>query len=214
MDDANYYFSNNLCWNWGENIHAEATSLLEVIIIIESQLSDIRYFIHKIKAHYVGLIYSEEGLISCTLPLKNKKRVEETLKPLLKEITEYDQVDSPTEAIKEITLIIYRLHFEPKKYWKQSLKINLDFSHYTENEKRVLQQLRKTLPGETISYKKLADLAGYKNASRFIGSTMRKNNTPLIIPCHRVIRSDGKLGNYSAAGGIIQKRKYLDLEKD
>ncbi len=48
--------------------------------------------------------------------------------------------------------------------------------------------------------------------SRAVGSTLAKNPLPLIIPCHRIIRSDGKMGGFSAPGGITFKKKMLELE--
>jgi methylated-DNA-[protein]-cysteine S-methyltransferase len=51
-------------------------------------------------------------------------------------------------------------------------------------------------PGETVSYGELAQMAGYPRAARAVGSAMARNPIPVVIPCHRVIRSDGRLGNY------------------
>jgi methylated-DNA-[protein]-cysteine S-methyltransferase len=49
-------------------------------------------------------------------------------------------------------------------------------------------------------------------ASRAVGSALARNPIPLIIPCHRVIHSDGSLGNFSAIGGTSTKKKLLALE--
>lgn len=77
----------------------------------------------------------------------------------------------------------------------------------------VYKQLVRTKKGQTVSYKKLAEMIGKKNASRAVGSAMRRNPLPLLIPCHRVIKSDGKLGNYSAPGGITKKQEILSIER-
>ncbi|MCL5007943.1 MAG: MGMT family protein [Candidatus Marsarchaeota archaeon] len=63
--------------------------------------------------------------------------------------------------------------------------------------------------GETISYKALAELAGHPNAYRAVGSVMRKNPMAPIIPCHRVIRSDGRLGSYSGGGTDVKRRMLI-----
>jgi O-6-methylguanine DNA methyltransferase len=73
----------------------------------------------------------------------------------------------------------------------------LDLSGFTENERRVYETLMKVPFGETVSYGNLALRAGFPNAARFVGSTMRKNRFPIFIPCHRVIPAAGGIGNFS-----------------
>ncbi|NXN88301.1 MGMT methyltransferase, partial [Bombycilla garrulus] len=65
--------------------------------------------------------------------------------------------------------------------------------------------------GEAVSYKQLADLAGNSRAARAVGGAMRSNPVPIIIPCHRVIRSSGNTGNYG--GGHVLKEWLLSHEK-
>ena len=77
----------------------------------------------------------------------------------------------------------------------------------------VLKTCREIETGQTITYGQLAKKAGRPNASRAVGSTLAKNPLPLIIPCHRIIRSDGKMGGFSAPGGITLKKKMLELER-
>ena len=67
--------------------------------------------------------------------------------------------------------------------------------------------------GQTITYGQLARKSGRPNASRAVGSALAKNPLPLLIPCHRVIRSDGKLGGFSAPGGVNLKKRLLLHEK-
>lgn len=64
---------------------------------------------------------------------------------------------------------------------------------------------------QVISYKELAKLAGNQNATRACGSAMAKNKFPIIIPCHRVILSDGSIGNY--AFGVKIKQQLLHHEQ-
>ncbi len=66
--------------------------------------------------------------------------------------------------------------------------------------------------GETITYGQLAELAGNKNAARAVGTAMRRNPFQLIVPCHRVIRSNGDTGNY--AGGIRNNVKHWLLKHE
>ena len=66
--------------------------------------------------------------------------------------------------------------------------------------------------GETRTYTDLARSAGNERAVRAAGSACSRNPIPLVVPCHRVLRSDGSLGGY--AGGLEMKEKLLDLERD
>jgi methylated-DNA-[protein]-cysteine S-methyltransferase len=63
-------------------------------------------------------------------------------------------------------------------------------------EREVYEALLTVPPGETVSYGQLAEMAGHPRAARAVGSAMAANPIPVVIPCHRVIRSDGTLGNY------------------
>lgn len=76
---------------------------------------------------------------------------------------------------------------------------------------RVYTALKLVPKGKIVTYKELAHAAG-SNAYRAVGRLMRTNKDPKGIPCYRVIRSDGKVGNYSAEGGI--RKKIAMLRKD
>lgn len=80
--------------------------------------------------------------------------------------------------------------------------INFDFSSYTGKQIKVYRALLKTGFGKTLSYGELASKSGFPHAARFVGSVMARNNFPVIIPCHRVVRSDGTIGEYSGGKGI------------
>lgn len=80
--------------------------------------------------------------------------------------------------------------------------INLNMSIYTLNEISIYRSLINTNAGTTISYASLSRIAGIPRGARFVGTTMAKNIFPILIPCHRVIRSDGTLGRYSGGDGV------------
>ena len=75
-----------------------------------------------------------------------------------------------------------------------------------EFQKRVYDALRQVKFGETVTYAKLSKLAlGHERASRAVGSAMKRNPLPLLIPCHRVINSSGHLGSYSMGGSDVKR---------
>ena len=86
----------------------------------------------------------------------------------------------------------------------------VDLESYTYAERKVYTTLVSIPIGQTISYGELARLSGYPGGARFVGNTMEKNMFPIVIPCHRVTRSDGSTGNYSS--GLMMKRYLLQHE--
>ncbi len=86
-----------------------------------------------------------------------------------------------------------------------------DFAR-TPFQQRVITLTRSIPYGETISYGELAAAAGFPRAARAVGSVMAQNRVPLIIPCHRVVGSGGRLGGFSAPRGVAFKKRLLELE--
>ena len=82
----------------------------------------------------------------------------------------------------------------------------------TDFQKKVWQELSKIPFGETISYQQLAEKMGSKNKARAVGNANGKNPIPIIIPCHRVIEKNGKLGGFG--GGLLIKQFLLELENN
>lgn len=91
--------------------------------------------------------------------------------------------------------------------------VDFESQNLTENQTKVLKTLMKDVPrGTIISYKELGEKAGVgPNAARFVGNTMHLNHWVVIIPCHRVVRTDYSLGNYSTFGPLV-KEKLLKEE--
>ena len=79
-------------------------------------------------------------------------------------------------------------------------------------QKKVWLELSKIPKGETRTYKEIAIAIGRPLAVRAVANACGKNPHPIKIPCHRVIRSDGKLGGYSGKGGIKMKKTLLKKE--
>ena len=79
-------------------------------------------------------------------------------------------------------------------------------------QKKVWNELRKIQFGKTKTYGEIAKK--YKISPRHVGKICGQNKIILVIPCHRVIRSDGSLGGFSSRGGIALKKKLLAFEKD
>lgn len=91
--------------------------------------------------------------------------------------------------------------------------IPIDGSDWTPFFSNVYRICRDIPAGQTLTYADLAVKAGSSGAARAVGQAMRTNQLPVIIPCHRVVGSGGKLHGYSGPGGLATKQLLLDLER-
>jgi methylated-DNA-[protein]-cysteine S-methyltransferase len=102
---------------------------------------------------------------------------------------------------------------ELKEYFKngrEEFTQKIEFTRGTEFDRKVWLALKEIPYGETRTYKWLAEKIGKPNASRAVGRALSRNPIPIILPCHRVIESDGSIGGYSSGGDI--KRRLLEIE--
>lgn len=93
---------------------------------------------------------------------------------------------------------------------RKRFDLRLDFSLASGFRKAVLERLRDIEYGRTRSYAEVASAAGSPRAVRAVGTACATNPLPVVVPCHRVVRSDGSLGGY--LGGVDAKRRLLELE--
>ncbi|NLY08574.1 MAG: methylated-DNA--[protein]-cysteine S-methyltransferase [Tissierellia bacterium] len=93
------------------------------------------------------------------------------------------------------------------KYFELPLSL-----HGTNFQKKVWNELLNIPWGKTISYSEIANNIGHNKAYRAVGTAVGENPVPIIIPCHRVIRKDGKLGGFAL--GTLIKYKLLSIEND
>lgn len=88
----------------------------------------------------------------------------------------------------------------------------LDLPQASAFELKVYRILQKVGYGQVQTYGWLAERVGSPAGARAVGAALSKNPVPLIVPCHRIVRSDGSLGGFSAAGGTKLKQWMLELE--
>lgn len=135
-------------------------------------------------------LYEENGKI-CDISFEDLKKGERYLSEELKYLSE--------------NLDAY-FNGSLKKFPELSLEV------YGTPRERKIYEICASIPyGKTLSYQELATLAGNSKWSRFVGNTMHKNRLPIVVPCHRVIASGGKIGGFS--GGLSKKKWLLDMER-
>ena len=92
---------------------------------------------------------------------------------------------------------------------------NFNIDYYFEGtplQKKIWKELSKIKYGKVSTYGEIAKKVG--TSPRYVGNVCGQNKLLLIIPCHRIIRSNGKLGGFSGRGGIKLKKRLLNLEKN
>jgi len=164
----------------------------------------IKYTIFKTRWGYFGLAGTESVLCRTCLPSAERGKVKSHL---LKNLPSAQYDNALFKQVQEQIATYFEglpVNFNP------DIPIILDgFSKFA---KQILTACRDIKFGQTVSYGRLAKMTGRPAASRAVGGALAKNPLPLIIPCHRVIRSDGKIGGFSATGGVIVKKKMVKLE--
>lgn len=95
--------------------------------------------------------------------------------------------------------------------YRRAFELSLDYALSHGFRQTVQRQLSNIGYGTTVSYKELAETVGNPKAVRAVGSACATNPLPIVVPCHRVLRSDGGLGGY--LGGLAAKTTLLNLER-
>ena len=88
----------------------------------------------------------------------------------------------------------------------------LDFGAAPDLHRRIYAVVRAIPPGRTLTYGEVARAVGEPRGAQAVGQAMGRNPIPILMPCHRVVAADGRLGGFTAPGGVATKRRILDLE--
>ena len=90
--------------------------------------------------------------------------------------------------------------------------VALDMEHVPPFERRVYEVARTIPPGATLAYGDIAARLGAPGEAREVGQALGQNPFPIVVPCHRVLAAGGKVGGFSANGGIATKLRLLTIE--
>ena len=90
--------------------------------------------------------------------------------------------------------------------------VPLDLGALPPFRRRVFEVVRTIPAGETLSYGEVAAAVGSPGAARAVGQALGRNPYPIVIPCHRVLAAGGRLGGFTATGGVSVKAKMLAAE--
>lgn len=153
---------------------------------------------------WMGLAASTRGLVYVTVP---RPRRERALRDLRSNLCE--------RAVAGENHHIRRARAALARYFKRDFRggfqaIALDMQPATQFQRQVWEQLRRIPCGETRTYAEIARALGRPHAARAVGSCNAANRWAIIVPCHRLVGSNGDLTGYG--GGLDTKRRLLELE--
>ena len=164
---------------------------------------------------YLNILQTEKlGLIGVTVTAKGLRRLrmfqksDKAFLVLNESYQEGEYTFSDQETKPVIEQLQAYLNYEIKQF-----SLAIDWSGYTAFQKDVLQETLSIPYGETRSYGQVAAAIGNPKASRAVGQAEKSNQVPLVIPCHRVIGSDGSLTGYGGKDNTDLKAWLLDFEK-
>jgi methylated-DNA-[protein]-cysteine S-methyltransferase len=114
----------------------------------------------------------------------------------------------PPDVQRAIVDIVALLNGEPKDFGY----VTLDIDGIADFNRRVYDVARTIGPGATLSYGEIAARLGDRNLARDVAQALSQNPFPIIVPCHRVLAAGGKMGGFSAPGGVRTKLRLLSIE--
>ena len=152
-----------------------------------------------------GIAWSERGVVAVQLP---ESREAETRARLLK--THQDAIEGtpPPDIQRALDSIVSLLAGEEADL---SVAV-LDMHRVPPFQRRVYEAARAIAPGATLSYGELAGQMGASGSARAVGQALGRNPFAIVVPCHRVLAASGKIGGFSANGGIATKLRMLSIE--
>jgi O-6-methylguanine DNA methyltransferase len=152
------------------------------------------------KLGWIGLGFTEKGLCTATLPQTSAQAAEEELRR---------NGDSEPAAAAEVGDWPHQLRRYALRE-TMSFSGELDLDQGTVFQRQVWQTLLEIPRGETRSYKWVAEQIGRPRAARAVGQAVGANPIAIVVPCHRVVASDGSLGGFG--GGLALKETLLRIE--
>jgi methylated-DNA-[protein]-cysteine S-methyltransferase len=152
-----------------------------------------------------AIAWGEGGIVGLQLPEKSERSARERL---LRRHTEAEEATPTAEVQRAIEAIIALLSGEAVDL----SFVELDLGGIGDLERRVYDVARGIPPGRTLTYGDIAKKVGEPDP-RAIGKALGANPFPIVVPCHRVLGADGKVGGFSARGGVETKVRILDIEK-
>jgi methylated-DNA-[protein]-cysteine S-methyltransferase len=154
-----------------------------------------------------GIAWSAAGITGVHLP---ESKDSATLARLMRLYPRAREAPPPPAAQRAIAQVVALLTGQASDL----SSIVLDLDALPPFHRRVYESARGIAPGATMSYGDLAVRLGQPGAARAVGQALGRNPFAIVVPCHRVLTADGKLGGFSANGGVSTRLRLLSIARD
>ncbi|HVV75699.1 MAG TPA: methylated-DNA--[protein]-cysteine S-methyltransferase [Mycobacteriales bacterium] len=152
-----------------------------------------------------GIVWNDRGVVGVQLPEGNADETRERIRRHWPDAMPAEPTPAARRAIEGITALL-------AGEADAMDDVTIDLDGVSEFRRGVYEIARTVGPGDTITYGAIASRLGVPHAAREVGQALGANPVPLIVPCHRVLAAGGKLGGFSARGGVTTKSRLLAIE--
>jgi methylated-DNA-[protein]-cysteine S-methyltransferase len=152
-----------------------------------------------------ALAWNDVGIVAAWLPEASPGRLRSRIANRFPDASEAAPGPDIVRAIDSITALLRGERID-------LAAIRIDDAPLAAFDRRVYAAARTIAAGRVISYGELAARVGADATAREVGAALGRNPFPIIVPCHRIVASDGELGGFSAPGGTATKRRLLTIE--
>lgn len=152
-----------------------------------------------------GIAWSARGIAGLQLPEASAEATRARLRRRWPDAVESEPPPGVGRAIERVLGLL-------KGDAMDLADIPLDLETAPDFHRRVYEVARTIPPGRTMTYGEIAKRLGVPHEAREVGQALGRNPIAIIVPCHRVLGADGKMGGFSANGGVSTKRRMLEIE--
>lgn len=154
---------------------------------------------------HCGIVWSERGIAGVQLPERSERA---TRDHVIRRFPPAHPSSPPAPVQRTIEDIMALLGGEPRELGH----VTIDCDGISKFNRRVYDIARSIAVGRTLTYGEIAEQLGDRGLAREVAQALSENPTPIIVPCHRVLAAGGKMGGFSAPGGVRTKLRLLTIE--
>jgi methylated-DNA-[protein]-cysteine S-methyltransferase len=167
--------------------------------------TDLGFALFETAIGHCGIVWSERRVAGVQLPERSEEATRNRIRRRFPAAREAVPPDVVQHAIGDIVAL---LDGEPRDL----THVTIDTDGMADFNRRVYAVARTIPPGATLSYGEIAERLGDRSLARDVGQALGQNPIPIVVPCHRVLAAGGKVGGFSAPGGVVTKLRLLTIE--
>jgi methylated-DNA-[protein]-cysteine S-methyltransferase len=168
-------------------------------------MSELDFALFETAIGHCGIVWSARGVAGVQLPERNEAATRTRILRRFAGAREAMPSGGMQRAIDDIVAL---LGGAPRDL----SHVTIDTAGMADFNRRVYDIARTIAPGATLSYGEIAERLGDRALARDVGQALGQNPIPIIVPCHRVLAAGGKVGGFSAPGGVVTKLRLLTIE--